>query len=128
MWFKNKRAKCRQIDKAAENKRKFDKKPQTGSIPSPKLEPKKSSPLPYQLPSCSGNIWNSSPPTSMSLNQNYSSPPVLTNSSGPVFMPPPPPPPPPPPYYRPNSDCSFMSSPYMHLNRPGELLHPPTHI
>ncbi|XP_068687627.1 homeobox protein OTX1 B-like isoform X2 [Montipora foliosa] len=136
VWFKNRRAKCRQLDKAAENKRKLDKKsPPGSSIPSPsKLsEPKKSSPSPYQLPSCSANMnnmWNGSPSTPLTHGQNFSTPPVLTNNSGPVFIPPPHPPPAqaPPPYYRQNADCSYMSSPYMHMNRPGEQTYPPTHM
>lgn len=137
VWFKNRRAKCRQLDKAAENKRKFDKKsPPGGSISSPsKLngEPKKPNPLPYQLPSCSANmnnLWNGSPSTPLTHGQTYSTPPVLTNNSGPMFMPPPHPPPTqaPPPYYRQNADCSYMSSPYMHLNRPSEQNYPPTHM
>ena len=136
VWFKNRRAKCRQLDKAAENKRKLEKKSPPGPIPSPSKinEPKKSSPLPYQLPSCSanmnGNMWNNSSSIPLTHGQNYPSPPVLTNNSGPVFMPPPHPPPAPgpPPYYRQTADCSYMSSPYMHMNRPGEQPYPPTHM
>lgn len=136
VWFKNRRAKCRQLDKAAENKRKLEKKSPTGPIPSPPKinEPKKSSPSPYQLPSCSanmnGNMWNNSSSIPLTHGQNYPSPPVLTNNSGPVFMPPPHPPPAPgpPPYYRQTADCSYMSSPYMHMNRPGEQPYPPTHM
>lgn len=136
MWFKNRRAKCRQLDKAAENKRKLEKKSPPGPIPSPPKinEPKKSSPSPYQLPSCSanmnGNMWNNSSSIPLTHGQNYPSPPVLTNNSGPVFMPPPHPPPAPgpPPYYRQTADCSYMSSPYMHMNRPGEQPYPPTHM
>lgn len=136
VWFKNRRAKCRQLDKAAENKRKLEKKSPPGTIPTSKIEQKKSSPSPYQLPSCSANInnmWNGPASTPLTHSQNYPTPPVLTNNSGPVFMPPPhphpPPAPAPPPYYRPNSDCSYMSaSPYMHMNRPGEQAYPPTHM
>lgn len=123
VWFKNKRAKCRQLEKAAENKRKHTDKPKNTSQPPPQppsppkeMPIKKPSPStsPYQLPSCSGNMWNSPP---MAPNQNYQPPSVLSSTSGPVFMPPPPPP---PPYYRPNSDCSYMTSPYMHMNRVSE--------
>ena len=134
MWFKNRRAKCRQLDKAAENKRKLEKKSSPGTIiPPSKIEQKKSSPSPYQLPSCSAsmnNMWNGPSSTPLTHSQNFPTPPVLTNNSGPVFMPPPhpPPAPAPPPYYRPNSDCSYMSTPYMHMNRPGEQVYPPTHM
>ena len=134
MWFKNRRAKCRQLDKAAENKRKLEKKSSPGTVPPSKMEQKKSSPSPYQLPSCSANMnnmWQNGPAsTPLTHSQNFPTPPVLTNNSGPVFMPPPhpPPAPAPPPYYRPNSDCSYMSSPYMHMNRPGEQAYPPTHM
>jgi len=129
VWFKNRRAKSRQLEKSSENKQSSEKKPSPPSTPTspptpvtsnketPVPPPKKSSPSPYDLPSCSGsNLWHPVATThSMLPNQNY--PQVLTNTSGPVFMPPPPQ----GPYHRPmtNPNCSYnMAAPYMHPSPP----------
>ncbi|XP_031573660.1 homeobox protein OTX2-like [Actinia tenebrosa] len=129
VWFKNRRAKSRQLEKSSDNKQSGEKKttpPTTPTSPPAPVSntsskesqpPKKSSPSPYDLPSCSGNLWHPTATThSMLQNQNYP-PPVLTNTSGPVFMPPPPPQ---VPYHRPvvsNPNCSYnMPSHYMHSN------------
>lgn len=127
VWFKNRRAKSRQLEKSSDSKQNSEKKssspPSTPTSPPTPVSsssnnkepppPKKSSPSPYDLPSCSGsNLWHPVATThSMIPNQNF--PQVLTNTSGPVFMPPPPQ----GPYHRPmtNPNCSYnMASPYMH--------------